>query len=242
MIPFPSESFWGLEPQLESARIKVFLEHQSEAAFWQAYFPRKDKVLFSDFIKALWRNTMKKNINTAKGNSFIFEKTLEHLISSEKNEVSLASYRKLIEWFGPINEKVFFEDFRNIMVSDWFFPDLRSGVDADGIMYQKGGEITRQLTKGTFLVRLTARQEEKSTGERKLSPFTLTFVDEKGVVHSRVPKISSGYGFSWNDHSFKHHSLLGLIELLKTNLPTYFSTPLPKTNYSPRYRSVNNKI
>jgi len=216
--------FRELVPQLETARIKTFLEHRAEITFWQSYFPTKPRVPFSEFVKALWRHTAK--VNKRVERSCGFESSLVKLITSgnsedfSKAEVSLESYSKLIAWFGPLNERGYFEDFCNIMQmeSTWFFPNITSGVEAEGHMSQKA-------SKGTFLVRLTARNSERTPGERKNTPFTLTFCDDNGIIHKRIPRISEGYSFYINDTVFKHESLLGLISTLMSSVPTIFTQP-----------------
>jgi serine/threonine protein kinase len=117
--------FRELVPQLETARIKVFLEHRGEVAFWQSYFPTKPRVPFSDFVKALWRHTAKANKKPGSSEKTCgFESSLLKLMAEDsKAEVSLESYGRLIGWFGPLNERGYFEDFCNIMQmeSTWFF-------------------------------------------------------------------------------------------------------------------------
>jgi hypothetical protein len=205
--------FRELVPQLETARIKTFLEEKSEVTFWQSYFPTKTKVPFTDFVKALWRHSAK--INKKQERSCGFESTLVQLVcgsdSPYKAEVSLESYRKLIDWFGPLNKDTsYFEDFCNIMQMKWFFPHIDSGVMAEGLM--------NKSKKGTFLVRLTIRPNE-----RKETPFTITWMDENGIINQRVARKPSGYEIHLQDSEAKSDTLTGLINQLMSNFPKYFA-------------------
>jgi serine/threonine protein kinase len=207
--------FRELVPQIETARIKTFLEEKSEVTFWQSYFPTKPRVPFQDFVKALWRHSAK--INRTKERVCGFESVLVKLlcgpIDVTKAEVSLESYRALIDWFGPLNKETrYFEDFCNIMQMKWFNPEIKNGIEAEGLMGKK--------PKGTFLVRLTI-----SESERKERPFTITFMDESGIINQRVSRKSSSYIFSMHDREEKSETLTGLINQLISNFPKQFSQP-----------------
>jgi serine/threonine protein kinase len=225
--------FRELVPQVETARIKTFLEEKSEVTFWQSYFPTKPRVPFTDFVKALWRHSAK--INKKQERSCGFESSLVKLVCGSeavdtyKAEVSLESYRKLIDWFGPINrEHSYFEDFCNIMQMKWFFPEITSGVVAEGLMGKS--------TKGTFLVRLTVRPNE-----RKETPFTITFMDENGIINQRVSRKPSGYVFSLQDKEEKSETLTGLINQLMSNFPKLFAQAYePSTTPGVRYTNSGN--
>jgi len=237
--PQARPDFRELVPQLETARIKIFLDYKSEVAFWQSYFPTKYKVPFNDFVKTLWRHTAK--VNKKPERSCSFETSLSKLIAEDsKSEVSLESYSKLIAWFGPLNERVYFEDFCNIMQNEnasWFFPHIRDSVEAEGLMsHARDGPGKGQ---GIFLVRLTAKVTERSLGDRKNSPFTISFIDTTGIAHIRIPRTAEGYTFTWKEKTFKSETLTCLISTLGENLPQVFAQPL--TTMESRYITEQNK-
>jgi len=214
------------------------LEHRGEVAFWQSYFPTKPRVPFSDFVKALWRHTAKANKKPGSSEKTCgFESSLlKLLVEDSKLEVSLESFGRLIGWFGPLNERGYFEDFCNIMQmeSTWFFPSIQSGLEAEGYISAAMNWQSPGQSKGTFLVRLTARSTERQPGERKNSPFTITFVDESGIAHVRIPRNNEGYSFTWKDKVYKHESLVGLISTLGASLPNIFNQHLVVS--APRYK------
>jgi len=215
--------FREVVPQIETARIKTFLEYRSEVTFWQSYYPTKPRVPFSDFIKALWRYNAK--INKRPERTCSFESKLSKLMTEDSQpEVSLETYGRLLAWFGPLNEKGYFEDFCNIMQSSWFCPQINNGVEAQGFFHAI--MIQDKITKGLFCVRLTAKGDEKVIGERRSTPFTITFIDDRAIGHIRIARTPEGYTISWKDKSYKHETLVGLINHLCQSLPNYFAQSL----------------
>jgi len=210
-------SFKDLVPRIEHTRIKTILDFPSEISFWHYYWPTKPKVPFDEFMKILFRKNPKIDIDRE-----TFQKILN---VTTHHEVTLTGYKRLLEWFGPLNEGTLLDQMIDILKAKWFHPTY-SAKEAEG-----------HLILGSYLVRLNFGDTRPITP----APFTISFRAENGPCHSRINRNTNAtennkYQVYINNKfssPFAADTLQDLIDLLCKRIPIYFKIPVEvtQTNY-----------
>jgi len=198
-------------PQLENARIRYYLDYPSEVAFWQKYFPNLAEVPFDEFVKTLYEHYA--HISKCTTRICDFTSLLNSLIGvppKPNSVVTLSSYSQLITWFGPLFSDNNFLEFCNIMKSNWFHPEIKSGTTAESKL---------NSGPGTFLVRLTPEDNK----DIHRIPFTIDFMDEfKKIQHYRIQRKKKNYHLLYNEFDYNCSSLPELIQMLTRVDPLVF--------------------
>eukprot|EP01123_Difflugia_compressa_P012167 TRINITY_DN510_c1_g1_i1.p1 TRINITY_DN510_c1_g1~~TRINITY_DN510_c1_g1_i1.p1 ORF type:complete len:538 (+),score=64.49 TRINITY_DN510_c1_g1_i1:207-1616(+) len=235
--------------ELEFCRIKSIIQYPTEYSFWKRNWPTKHKVPMDEFLKELFSNypplpqvfedVIKRKLPSESEGQFLHKLFHKLLNTTTSGEVTLIGYRRLIEWFGPLNQDDHLPQLIVLLNSKFFYPLLDSRA-AQGV-------FTNSRNLGTFLVRLNVGDKTPIIP----SPFTITYKHGNSIQHSRINRtdatnICSSLQFFHNatNSIYQHENLFGLIKLLIEKLPNLFTAPAEDedTPYEPCQQTIPEKV
>jgi len=133
----------------------------------------------------------------------------------------LTGYKRLLDWFGPLNEGSLLDRMVEILLAPWFYP-LFTAKEGEGAL----------KSQGMFLVRLNFGEHYPISP----APFTISFFAGNIPSHSRIlripPKTTEKFQVyitlpnNKNSLSYTAATLPELIKVLSNNIPQYFKTAM----------------
>jgi len=146
--PASRPTFEQIIPQFDQIIVDAIIHDDHGRKIWKKYF-MKDKlrevVSWKNFVIAL---TSFYKERVPRDPSDTRWKCLKAVVADDNEKVSIESFSRVLDWFGPMSGLSILDDIQDLLKKDWFHGEISS---------QTAEKRLGKGKKGTFLVRFSAR-------------------------------------------------------------------------------------